>query len=216
MDKDFVIRSADDEDYGIKTTDEVKEISSIVSDDPLDERYMQEIKPEKNDEYDEPLTEEELNNLEKYKKMNEEWAREDEEFYRTHKFDLRPETEEEIIEHLLRSEDDIENGRVRPAEELFKEWEEKYGVLSNCVHEDEEFYSAQQFEMRPETEEEIIEHLLRSEDDIENGRVRDAREVFKEWEEMYGIRSLEELAATDEYRKLSQQCVREDKDGLKE
>ena len=33
----------------------------------------------------------------------------------------------------------------------------------------------------------IVKHLLKSEDDIENGRVRDAREVFKEWKEKYGI-----------------------------
>lgn len=41
---------------------------------------------------------------------------------------MRPETEEEIIEYLLKLEDDIENGRVRPAEELLKESEEKYGI----------------------------------------------------------------------------------------
>lgn len=35
--------------------------------------------------------------------------------------------------------------------------------------------------------EDIEEHLLKAEDDIENGRVRDAREVFKEWKEKYGI-----------------------------
>ena len=29
----------------------------------------------------------------------------------------------------------------------------------------------------------IEEHLLKAEDDIKNGRVRDAREVFKEWKE---------------------------------
>lgn len=33
----------------------------------------------------------------------------------------------------------------------------------------------------------IEEHLLKSEDDIRNGRVRDARKVFKEWKEKYGI-----------------------------
>lgn len=33
----------------------------------------------------------------------------------------------------------------------------------------------------------IEEHLLRAESDIKNGRVREAREVFKEWKEMYGI-----------------------------
>ena len=29
--------------------------------------------------------------------------------------------------------------------------------------------------------EDIEEHLLKAEDDIKNGRVRDARKVFKEW-----------------------------------
>ena len=33
----------------------------------------------------------------------------------------------------------------------------------------------------------IEEHLLKAEDDIENGRVKEAREVFKEWKEQYGI-----------------------------
>ena len=33
----------------------------------------------------------------------------------------------------------------------------------------------------------IEEHLLRAEDDIKNGRVRDAEVVFKEWKEKYGI-----------------------------
>lgn len=33
----------------------------------------------------------------------------------------------------------------------------------------------------------IEKHLLKAEDDIKNGRVRDAREVFKEWKEKYGI-----------------------------
>ena len=35
--------------------------------------------------------------------------------------------------------------------------------------------------------EDIEKHLLKAEDDIRNGRVRDAREVFKEWKEKYGI-----------------------------
>ena len=35
--------------------------------------------------------------------------------------------------------------------------------------------------------EDIEEHLLKSEDDIRNGRVRDAREVFNEWKRKYGI-----------------------------
>lgn len=33
----------------------------------------------------------------------------------------------------------------------------------------------------------IENHLLRAEDDIRNGRVRNARDVFKEWKEQYGI-----------------------------
>lgn len=35
--------------------------------------------------------------------------------------------------------------------------------------------------------EDIEEHLLKAEDDIRKGRVRDAREVFKAWKEKYGI-----------------------------
>ena len=35
--------------------------------------------------------------------------------------------------------------------------------------------------------EDIEEHLLKAEDDIKNGRVRDAREIFKDWKEKYGI-----------------------------
>ena len=35
--------------------------------------------------------------------------------------------------------------------------------------------------------EDIEEHLLKAEDDIRKGRVRDAREVFKKWKEKYGI-----------------------------
>lgn len=35
--------------------------------------------------------------------------------------------------------------------------------------------------------EDIEEHLLKAEDDIRNGRVREAREVFIEWKEKYGI-----------------------------
>ena len=36
-------------------------------------------------------------------------------------------------------------------------------------------------------EKDIEEHLLKSEDDMKHGRVRNAREVFKEWKEKYGI-----------------------------
>lgn len=32
----------------------------------------------------------------------------------------------------------------------------------------------------------IEDHLLKAEEDIENGRVREAREVFKEWKTIYG------------------------------
>lgn len=35
---------------------------------------------------------------------------------------------EDIEKHLLKSEDDIRNGRVRDAEKVFKEWKEKYGI----------------------------------------------------------------------------------------
>lgn len=33
----------------------------------------------------------------------------------------------------------------------------------------------------------IQKHLLKAEDDIKNERVRDARKVFEEWKEKYGI-----------------------------
>ena len=33
----------------------------------------------------------------------------------------------------------------------------------------------------------IEKNLLRAEEDIENGRVRDAEDVFKEWNAQYGI-----------------------------
>lgn len=35
--------------------------------------------------------------------------------------------------------------------------------------------------------EDIEKHLLKAEEDIENGDVTDARAVFKEWKEKYGI-----------------------------
>ena len=35
--------------------------------------------------------------------------------------------------------------------------------------------------------EDIEKHLLKAEDDIKNGRVRNARDVFKEWKAQYGI-----------------------------
>lgn len=31
----------------------------------------------------------------------------------------------------------------------------------------------------------IVESLLKAEDDIKNGRMRDSEEVFKEWKEKY-------------------------------
>lgn len=34
--------------------------------------------------------------------------------------------QKKIIESLLKSEDDIEHGRVKDSEEVFKEWREKY------------------------------------------------------------------------------------------
>lgn len=33
----------------------------------------------------------------------------------------------------------------------------------------------------------IEKHLLRAEEDIRNGRVKDARKVFKDWKEKYGV-----------------------------
>lgn len=39
----------------------------------------------------------------------------------------------------------------------------------------------------PEEEERIIKRLQKAEENIENGRVRDAEEVHKEWRLMYGV-----------------------------
>ena len=36
--------------------------------------------------------------------------------------------DEEIERKILKSEDDYNNGRVRTAEDVFKEWELKYGI----------------------------------------------------------------------------------------
>lgn len=36
--------------------------------------------------------------------------------------------EDEIDRKLLQSEEDYKNGRVRKAEDVFREWEEKYGI----------------------------------------------------------------------------------------
>lgn len=36
--------------------------------------------------------------------------------------------EKDIEEHILKSEEDMKNGRVRRAEDVFKEWKEKYGI----------------------------------------------------------------------------------------
>lgn len=36
--------------------------------------------------------------------------------------------DEEIEKKILNSEDDYNNGRVRKAEDVFKEWELKYGI----------------------------------------------------------------------------------------
>ena len=40
---------------------------------------------------------------------------------------------------------------------------------------------------KEELKKDVEEHLLKAQDDIRNGRVRDAREVFQEWKEKYGI-----------------------------
>lgn len=71
---------------------------------------------------------------------------------------------QEIVEKLLKSEEDIENGKVRDAEEVFKEWENKYGILK----------------------EDIIEVLKKSEEEIEKGEGIESDEAFKELRQKYG------------------------------
>lgn len=41
--------------------------------------------------------------------------------------------DKEIEIKLLKSEDDYLNGRVKRAEDVFKEWEEKYGIRNYFV-----------------------------------------------------------------------------------
>lgn len=41
--------------------------------------------------------------------------------------------DEEIERKLFQSEEDYKNGRVRRAEDVFKEWEEKYGICNHFV-----------------------------------------------------------------------------------
>ena len=41
--------------------------------------------------------------------------------------------------------------------------------------------------MKEYKEYEMVEDLLSSEDDIKNGRVRDAKEIFAEWKQKYGF-----------------------------
>ncbi len=36
--------------------------------------------------------------------------------------------EDEIEKKLLKSEEDYKNGKVKNAEDVFKEWEKKYGI----------------------------------------------------------------------------------------
>ena len=36
--------------------------------------------------------------------------------------------DEEIEKNILKSEEDYNNGRVRDAEDVFKEWKDKYGI----------------------------------------------------------------------------------------
>ena len=36
--------------------------------------------------------------------------------------------DEEIEKNILKSEEDYNNGRVKDAEDVFKEWKDKYGI----------------------------------------------------------------------------------------
>lgn len=65
---------------------------------------------------------------------------------------------------------------------------EKYGeiVVTKNDENDLVFMSMEEYKKQL-LEKDIEEHLLKAEDDIKNGRVRDAREVFKEWKEKYRV-----------------------------
>lgn len=65
---------------------------------------------------------------------------------------------------------------------------DKYGeiVVTKNDENDLVFMSMEEYKKQL-LEKDIEEHLLKAEDDIKNGRVRDAREVFKEWKEKYRV-----------------------------
>ena len=65
---------------------------------------------------------------------------------------------------------------------------EKYGeiVVTKNDENDLVFMSMEEYKKQL-LEKDIEEHLLKAEDDINNGRVRDAEDVFKEWKEKYKI-----------------------------
>ena len=65
---------------------------------------------------------------------------------------------------------------------------DKYGeiVVTKNDENDLVFMSMEEYKKQL-LEKDIEEHLLKAEDDIRNGRVRDAEDVFKEWKEKYKI-----------------------------
>lgn len=65
---------------------------------------------------------------------------------------------------------------------------DKYGeiVVTKNNENDLVFMSMEEYKKQL-LEKDIEEHLLKAEDDIRNGRVRDAEDVFKEWKEKYKI-----------------------------
>lgn len=61
------------------------------------------------------------------------------------------------------------------------------GEMVITLNNDNIFIMKMEEYIRKIMKEDIEKHLLKAEDDIKNGRVREAREVFKEWKEQYGI-----------------------------
>ncbi len=64
----------------------------------------------------------------------------------------------------------------------------KYGDIVLSKNEEDTVFVMSIEEYRKKLlDEEINRKIMESEEDYNNGRVKDAEEVFKEWEEQYGI-----------------------------
>ena len=85
------------------------------------------------------------------------------------------------MECLRESEEDVKHGRVYSTEEVLKYLEKECGYKRNDCK--EENLADNEIELSEWDKQQI----LKSEEDIEDGRIRNAREAFKELEDKYGF-----------------------------